>query len=276
MIYCCKEFKGSATSRLQSFAQEASLPLSHQGIVRAVAQTKREPWALVFPYFNGQSLGDLMECVPPPKGSLSNLLKRQGENVKQTPNPEEFRMCQMLIAHIPSVMHAMIQALLYAHNEGVLHCDLHPWNIMTDFTKDGKVRVGIIDWGLALRDGLETRKTNITNKKDHRMRPWRADELLNNESPCPYSKSTDLYAICWCIDYLSLFSKEFSEHYNVELPKAVASKITCIRTILAQGYLKKVPEQRRSIQELDLELSGLELHPEESLRPMLEMMPRFL
>ena len=57
VIYCCKEFKGSATSRLQSFSQEASLPLSHQGIVRTVAQKKREPWALVVPYFNGQSLG---------------------------------------------------------------------------------------------------------------------------------------------------------------------------------------------------------------------------
>ena len=80
-------------------------------------------------------------------------------------------MCKVLIAHIPLVIHAMIQALLHAHNEGVLHCDLHPWNIMTNFTKDGKVHVGIIDWGLALRDGLERRKTDITNKKEHKMRP---------------------------------------------------------------------------------------------------------
>ena len=61
----------------------------------------------------------------------------------------------------------------------------------------------------------------------------------------------------------------------MELPNLVASKIACIQTILAQGYLKKVPEQQRSIEQLDLEFLGLEIHLEESLRPMLEMMPRF-
>ena len=61
----------------------------------------------------------------------------------------------------------------------------------------------------------------------------------------------------------------------MELPNSMASKIACIQTILAQGYLKKVLDHQRSIEQLDLEFSGLELHPEESLRHVLEMMPRF-
>ena len=65
--------------------------------------------------------------------------------------------------HAPSLIHAFVQALAYAHGEGIIHNDLHPWNIMVDFSIARVSRVGIIDWGLALREGVEQRPTNITN-----------------------------------------------------------------------------------------------------------------
>lgn len=40
---------------------------------------------------------------------------------------------------------------------------LQSWNIMIDFTIAGIPCIGIIDWGLALRAGVEQRPIKITN-----------------------------------------------------------------------------------------------------------------
>ena len=64
--WCCKEFKGGMKSQLKIFGSESSIDLLHPGIVCPIAHTRSPPWMLIFPYFNGTSLGDIMEMVPYP------------------------------------------------------------------------------------------------------------------------------------------------------------------------------------------------------------------
>ena len=92
---------------------------------------------------------------------------------------EQHERAKNLCMHAPTLIHALIQALEFAHSEGVIHNDLHPWNIMLDFTAEGVPRVGIIDWGLALRIEFEKRPTNNTTAQKHKLHPWRAHDLFN-------------------------------------------------------------------------------------------------
>ena len=70
---------------------------------------------------------------------------------------------------------------------------------MLDITKDGIPRVGIIDWGLALRKQFENRRSNVVDKIEHDARAWRANELCNLANPCPWSYFIDTYALAWLI-----------------------------------------------------------------------------
>ena len=59
-----------------------------------------------------------------------------------------------------------------------MHNDLHAWNVVLDIMKEGIPRVGIIDWGLALRMQFEKRPSNVTYKIYHDARLWRADDPI--------------------------------------------------------------------------------------------------
>ena len=102
-------------------------------------------------------------------------------------SPKEQERGRNPCLHAPSLIQALVQSLGYDHSKAVLHNDLHPWNIMLDFTARGIPRIGILVWGLAMRAGVEHRPTNITNALEHRIQPWRADELLDAKNPCPWS-----------------------------------------------------------------------------------------
>ena len=191
--YVGKRFKGQGQSQLKNFGLESSVDLLHPGIVRPLAHTRCVPWILIFPHFKGGNLGDLLEMVPLPQGSFSKLMAKRDRHgkivfpakIKQY-TPQDIERAKHFVEHAPSVIHALVQALAFAHKQGVLHNDMHPWNVMLDYTLDGIARVGIIDWGLALCVGFEFRPTNITTAAEHNARPWRAPELLDKESPCPW------------------------------------------------------------------------------------------
>lgn len=239
---------------------------------------------LIFPYFNGSSLGDIMELVPYP-AHIAKMVAIQdgGGKVKlpiatqRTPSEEELQRGHNVCLHAPSLIHAFVQALAYAHGEGIIHNDLHPWNIMIDFTATGVPRVGIIDWGLALRAGVEQRPTNITNQLEHRIRPWRADELLALRHPCPWSYATDVYAAAWVIDAICKFCFEFSQWKNTNWATTrISVDIQTIANIIEQSFLKKDPKERGTLAELDEALRRMELQPLRCLRPLTEMNPIFI
>lgn len=272
--YVVKEFKGDAVEKRHSFNCESRVQIFHRGIVRCIAQTTEEPWSLIFPHFNGMDLGDMLECVPPPKGTFTMILVAQKESLRRPPIEQEMVMCKHMLVHAPSFMHALVKAMAHAHQKGIIHCDLHPWNIMTDFTKEGVPRVGVIDWGLALRVGIEQRRTNIVNQDEHNLRPWRAPELYNPQSPCPYTKATDVYAVAFCILHLCQWCTDFAEHYKVDKPKRVQMECNLIHSIVQKHYLKPA-KQRKTLKNLDEHLDMLELKSDMCLRSLSEMMPHF-
>ena len=118
--------------------------------------------------------------------------------------------------YAPFVIHALVQALVHAHGEGILHNDLHPWNIMLDFTTIGVPYIGLIDWGLAMRTGIEHRPTNITNPVEHKIHPWRSVELLDAKYPSPWSYALYVYALSWVIYCIYKFCFEHSQWANTK------------------------------------------------------------
>lgn len=280
---CCKEFKGGAKSQFKNFGLESSIDLLHPGIVRPVAHTRGPPWMLIFPYFNRGSLGDILEMVPYPANLAKMVAIQEGNGKTRLPihakkvSEEQRRYGHNPCLHAPALIHAFVQALVHAHGKGVLDNDLHPWNIMIDFIAAGVPRIGIIDWGLAMRAGIEQRVTNITNQLQHKIRPWRADELLAIKHPCPWTYATDVFAAAWVIDAICKFCFEYSEWASTDWATTRTSvDIQTIAGIIEKSFLKKKPEERDTMADLDEALQQMELQPLQCLRPLSEMNPIFI
>ena len=53
-------------------------------------------------------------------------------------------------ANMLHIMHALVDGMAIDHMARIVHTNVNPFNIVLDFTKDMKVQIGIIDWGLLL------------------------------------------------------------------------------------------------------------------------------
>ena len=273
ITYVAKKFTGGPRSQYKSWAQEASIDLPHRGIVRSIAHTNTAPWVLLFPFFNGGTLGDFLELVPAPMGTVSTMLgKFDKKHVQRHTTLTEVQRLSAIIKYAPSIIHALVQTLLFAHSHGVLHNDLHVWNVVIDITKEGIPRVGIIDWGMALRINYEKKPSNVTTKKEHDIRPWRADELCDATNPCPYSTATDTYALAWLIRVLCASCNEYATHFKIEWGGRTEVEVKTIESWMPD-YLKKKPEERKTLADLNEMLTKFDLRPEQCLRPMSEMTP---
>ncbi|MCO5552204.1 hypothetical protein L7F22_005716 [Adiantum nelumboides] len=159
----------------------------------------------------------MLLSLPYEKGSYVRVIRKlqgggRGINRGSDPILSEAKMCCILAFcnNAPSLIHAMVQTMAFAHCKGVLHCDLHPGNVVLDFTQDHQPRIGIIDWGLALRVGYEKRVSQAPHRKDHDFRPWLAPELLGADDEDVYKKGVDVYALSWMILQICTFCEEFS------------------------------------------------------------------
>ena len=129
----------------------------HPSIVRCIAFTKESPWITIFPFFNGGSLGDMLLTLPVQYSHFARAIHRleHGWNwaVPTDENLSAMKLARLraLITNMPHIMHALVDGMAAAHMEGIVHTDIHPFNIVLDFIKDLKVQIGIIDWGLLLR-----------------------------------------------------------------------------------------------------------------------------
>ena len=144
----------SGKHQWKGFALEGAIDLNHTGIVRCIAHSKQQPWLQIFPFFNGGTLVDSMETVPCPHGTFTSLVALQEWKGKilpsfkwVQPSKEKLNHAKSICAHAPSLIHALVKALRFSHEEGIIHNDLHPWNIILDFTTDLTPRIKIIDWG---------------------------------------------------------------------------------------------------------------------------------
>ncbi len=203
------------------------------------------------------------------------MLTKVEKNYKQRlASKAEVEQLSVVINYAPSIIHALVQTFMFAHSQGVLHNDLHAWNVVLDITKDGIPRVGIIDWGLALRMNFEKKASNVTVKKEHDARPWRAPELCDPDHACPWSCSTDTYALAWLIQLLCKSCEEFASYFKFEWGGRTEVEVKTIQSWMPD-YLQKKPAERKSLAELNEMLTKFDLRPEQCLRPMSEMMPAF-
>ena len=78
----------------------------------------------------------MLELVPAPKGTLSSLLSKANKSYKKRMGTKaEVDWLSVVLNYAPSIIHALVQTLLFAHSQVVLHNDLHPWNVVLDITK---------------------------------------------------------------------------------------------------------------------------------------------
>ncbi|MCO5554107.1 hypothetical protein L7F22_007633 [Adiantum nelumboides] len=217
-FYVAKKYLGPPEIRLKSFEKELSVDLMHNGIVkRSIDHTREVPSISIFPYFNGGSICDMLLSLPYEKGSYVRVIRKlqgggRGINRGSDPILFEAEMCRILVFcnNAPLLIHAMVQAMAFAHCKGVLHCDLHPGNVVLNFTQDHQPHIGMIDWGLALRVGYEKLVSQAPHRKDHDFWPWLAPELMGADNEDVYQKVVDVYALSWMILQICTFSEEFS------------------------------------------------------------------
>ena len=87
------------------------------------------------------------------------------------------------LAHVKEIMHAVCGALYYAHNKGMVHCDIKPANIMLD--RHGGVRLA--DFGIArMTDGATATMVGAGTPA------YMAPEQIHGKNPVP---QTDVYAL---------------------------------------------------------------------------------
>ena len=114
-------------------------------IVRCIAFTKESPWITIFPFFNGGSLGDMLLTLPMRHSHFARVIHRleHGWNrpVPAHENLSKVKLARVraLITNMPHIMHALVDGMATAHMAGIVHTDVHPFNIVLDLTKDLKV-----------------------------------------------------------------------------------------------------------------------------------------
>ncbi|MCO5590703.1 hypothetical protein L7F22_044678 [Adiantum nelumboides] len=219
--------------------------------------------------------------LPYEKGSYVKVIRKLqggGRGIDKGSDPilSEAEMCRILefCNNAPSLIHAMMQTMAFAHYKGVLHCDLHPGNVVLDFTQDHQPRIGIIDWGLAIRVGYEKRVSQAPHRKDHNFWPWLAPELMGAEDEDVYKKGVDVYALSWMILQICTFCEEFSLLHETGWDDTdAASQIQHIFFIMRADYF--CFSERKSLVDLDKKLHRMRLDPSKCLRPLTGMMPAF-
>ena len=142
ITYCAKCYKRGDDTKHDNFQTEQSMQVMHPSIVRCIAFTTQAPWINVFPFYNGESLGDLMCKVPFVRGEFRCTIHRLQEGWKSAPAPDhplskvQHAHIRAIVINMPHIMHAIVDGLCASHMAGILHTDFHPFNLMLDFTRD--------------------------------------------------------------------------------------------------------------------------------------------
>ena len=299
MTFCAKCYKGDSNAQFDSFGAEAGMQKLHPNIVRCIAYTTESPWISIFPFFNGGTLGDLMMLLPWNYGKFRRTIYRlkhgfHFNNPPSTPLVSDVDLARLkaVVDNILPIMHAVIDGMAAAHSAGVLHTDLHAFNIVLDFTRDMHVRVGIIDWGLLLRAG-KTRASmfyvfepenhkevvverRVQGQKELRDKPWLAPELCDPLQNSAYSKESDVYALGWLLEVLIDFWKGVSKsffHGNIMLPDQ--NKLEVLSHKITYSMLCNNKAERKSLHEINDYMRSMNYEAGRAQRPLIEMMPAF-
>lgn len=141
---------------------EALSRIEHPGVVGILdsGQTPDAKQFLVMQFVKGHSLRSLMVNEGMAFGQVANIIRQTG------------------------------QALSAAHDQGVLHCDLKPENIMLQDLGEGEYQVKVVDFGIAkIKDSQVAAVSNDTRVAG--TLPYMAPEQLENRP----SSASDVFAL---------------------------------------------------------------------------------
>lgn len=300
IIYCAKEYKGATHDKLTQFTTEKNMQKMHPSLVRCIACTGEAPWVSIFPYFNGNTVHNMLMWLPFKYSSYRPMIReltRGARERTQDFRPYDYELARIrgFIENMPHIMHAIVNGMKDAHVVGFVHCDLHTRNICLDFTRDNLCKVGIIDWGLMLLEGqyrpseLYTAKEledpepikDIRRKEGaalQRKRPWMAPELFDPYMLRAFTKASDVYALgylflmmveFWKYGQREFLNSEWTEHPDWRRIYLFEDQIT--RRMLVDNILERV-----SLVELDLWMTEkITTEPGRAQRPLVEMSPHF-
>ena len=66
-----------------------------------------------------------------------------------------------LVQHMPAILQTLVDGVAGAHTAGIVHCNLHPFNIMLDYTRINQPQIGIIDWGMMIQTPTKQASLNF-------------------------------------------------------------------------------------------------------------------
>lgn len=299
ITYCAKCYKGGEEKKQNNFQTEQSMQVLHPSIVRCIAFTTQSPWVNIFPFYNGPSLGDMMCKLPFVRGEFRRTIHRLHEGWSNAPLPDrpltevQHAEVRAVIHNMPHIMHAIVEGLNAAHMAGILHTDLHPFNIMLDFTRDTHVRVGIIDWGLLLRVGQQRHSQTfvydaenhaalvaeriIEGEREKLKRPWLAPEIFDPRNSNAYTRESDIYALGYLLSHLHEFWKHGHKVWMNELLAAPPDEeiMNRILRIVKEQIYVLLPEMRKPLPEILEFFRSLRTNPIIAQRPLVELSPAF-
>ena len=195
---------------------------------------------------------------------------------------------------MPAILHAIVDGVAAAHASGIIHCDLHPFNIMLDFTRTEQPRVGIIDWGVMLRTPSKRPAKNFVRnasanpmavvdaenaaKTEFVKRPWLAPEMYNPYCADAYTKASDIYALGFvfqmAVDFWVAARKLWMEDKGLYHP--AQENMTWILSKVSTWMKVEEEESRRNAVEILLFFKEqLKTDPNLIQRPLVELTPAF-
>lgn len=229
ITYCEKFYKGEGSKKFDIFQAKQGMQVLHPTIVRCIAFTKELPWITIFPFYNGGSLSDMLLKVPMQYSEFTKAMFHLDHNWKKPP-PADQILSQVHLAklkvvaiNMPHIMNALVDGMAAthmaaAHMAEIVHIHLHPFNVVLDFTKGVKARVGIIDWGLLLwalskwislnfvyeADKNPTKVANAQAYADRECnkRPWLDPEVYDSFLTDAYTQASDVYALGYLLETL--------------------------------------------------------------------------
>ena len=110
-----------------------------------------------------------------------------------------------------------------AHMVGIIHTNLHSFNIFMDFTQAQQPHINIIDWGLLLKTPKKRISLNFVFEAEKNLekvavakpkanrerlkRGWLAPELYDPFLVDAYTEASDIYALGYLLQVLYDFWK---------------------------------------------------------------------
>lgn len=190
---CMKMADGNMSPEMMAMHEATSVPLQHRGIIAPKGLVRRERIpVVVYRFWNG---GHLDQWIAVLRGNATKPVAKDFQETIGTPD--------LVKANIFKIINGLMQTVEFMHYHEFMHNDLHGRNILLHFGARG-VYVGIADWGRAAIFPTTAHFPALTDLNPSTRASWQnrykfvAPECISTNPP-PYSKSQEVYSLCYHI-----------------------------------------------------------------------------